>query len=43
MQLAFEYGPVWLQVLGLVLFPVVLVSGVVTIVSIVGAIVGRLK
>jgi hypothetical protein len=43
MQLAFQYGAVWLQVLGLVIFPVVLVSGVATIVSIVGAIVGRVK
>jgi hypothetical protein len=43
MQLAFQNGAVWLQVLGFVLFAVFLVSGVVTIVGIVGAIVGRLK
>jgi len=43
MQVAFSIGAVWLQVLGLALFPVVLVSGVVMIVSIVGAIVGRVK
>jgi hypothetical protein len=43
MQLAFQNGAVWLQVLGMVLFAVFLVSGVVTIVAIVGAIVGRVK
>jgi hypothetical protein len=43
MQLTFQNGAVWLQVLGFALFAVWLVSGVVTLVAIVGAIVGRLK
>jgi hypothetical protein len=43
MQLAFQNGAVVLQALGMVLFVVFLLSGVVTILGIVGAIVGRLK
>jgi membrane glycosyltransferase len=43
MQIAFQIGAVWLQVLGMVLFVVFLVSGVVTIVGVVGVIVGRVK
>jgi hypothetical protein len=43
MQLAFQNGAVWLQVLGMALFVVWLVAGVVALVSVVGAIVGRVK
>jgi hypothetical protein len=43
MQIAFNIGDAWLQVLGFVLFAVFLVSAVVTIVGVVGAIVGRVK
>ncbi len=43
MQVAFNVGAVWLQVLGLVLFVVFLVSAVVAIVGVVGAIVGRIR
>jgi membrane glycosyltransferase len=43
MQIAFNVGDAWLQVLGFVLFAVFLVSAVVTIVGVVGAIVGRVK
>jgi hypothetical protein len=43
MQLAFQNGAVWLQVLGMALFVVWLVAGVITIVGVVGAIVGRVK
>jgi len=41
MQVAFQNGAVWLQVLGFVMFAIFLVTAVVTIVGIVGAIVGR--
>ena len=43
MQVGFNIGTAWLQVLGFVLFAVFLVSGVVTIIGVVGAIVGRVK
>lgn len=41
MQVAFQNGAVWLQVLGFVMFAIFLVTAVATIVGIVGAIVGR--
>jgi hypothetical protein len=43
MQLAFQNGAIWLQVLGFGLFAVFLASGVATIVGIGGVIAGRLK
>ena len=43
MQLAFQNGAIWLQVLGFGLFAVLLASGVATIVGIAGVIAGKLK